>query len=88
MTDKDLALAYKHSAMNRVEVQRSASCGCFHCLSTFEPSAIKHWIDTGQTAVCPTCGMDSVVGSASGFEIHLDFLATMKGRWFKESMTA
>jgi hypothetical protein len=88
MTDKDLALAYKHSAMNRVDVLRSASCACFHCLSTFAPSAIKHWIDTGQTAVCPSCGMDSVLGSASGFELDTGFLATMKGRWFAESKTA
>ena len=88
MTDKDLALAYKHSAMNRVEVQRSAACACFNCLSTFQPSSIKQWIDTGQTAVCPSCGMDAVLGSASGFELAPDFLASMKSRWFRESKTA
>ncbi len=80
--------AYNHAARHRVEVQRSETCGCFHCLDVFAPSAIKSWIDTGQTALCPRCGMDSVLGSASGFEPTPAFLEAMKNRWFRESKIA
>jgi len=34
-----------------------------------------------QTAICPYCGVDSVIGSASGFPITKDFLKRMNKRW-------
>jgi NAD-dependent SIR2 family protein deacetylase len=36
-------------------------CGCFHCLRTFEATAVIDWIDDGETPLCPYCGMDSVM---------------------------
>ena len=88
MTDAELSSAYRHSAQHRVEVLRSDACGCFRCLAVFEPSAIRHWIDTGQTAVCPQCGMDAVIGSASGIEPTDELLTAMQRRWFPEAKTA
>ena len=88
MTDADLALAYKQSMNNRVAVLRSDACGCFRCLSVFEPSDVKTWIDTGQTAVCPRCGMDAVIGSASGFEVTGELLDALQDRWFPAAQTA
>jgi hypothetical protein len=35
-----------------------------------------------QTAMCPDCGIDSVIGSRSGYPITIDFLKRMHGRWF------
>jgi hypothetical protein len=83
MTETELISAYNHSVRNRVEVLRSATCGCIHCLVTFDTSEIKNWIDTGQTAVCPHCGMDSVIGSESGLDLTGDFLNSMRDRWFR-----
>ncbi|MGO1070641.1 hypothetical protein [Lysobacter sp. CA199] len=86
--------AHTHSANHRPELEASVLCGCFYCLSTFVPAAIDEWIDTpddapegsenetGTTALCPRCGIDSVIGSASGFPISAEFLATMRDRWF------
>jgi hypothetical protein len=34
------------------------------------------------TARCPRCGIDSVIGSASGYPITREFLQTMKSYWF------
>jgi len=65
----------------------SSWCGCFYCGSIFEPGAITEWIDDdasgeGQTALCPRCGIDSVIGDASGFEISRAFMTRMKSYWF------
>jgi len=49
-------------------------CGCYYCCQTLEYSEIQEWIDHKQTALCPYCGIDSVIGAASGIEITLDFL--------------
>ena len=55
----------------------------FICLAEFEPEAIADWVDeSGVTALCPKCGIDSVIGSASGFPITRDFLEQMRKHWF------
>jgi hypothetical protein len=48
----------------------------------FELSEIADWIDEQQTALCPKCGIDSVIGSASGFPISKEFLHEMCEYWF------
>jgi hypothetical protein len=79
--------AHAHSSNHRAEIEASEICGCFYCRSTFRPSDICEWIDEnaegiGQTAMCPRCGIDSVIGSKSGFPIEIEFLAAMKSVWF------
>ena len=54
----------------------------------FESSTIRNWIDKGQTALCPRCGMDFVIGSYSGYEMTDEFLGAMRVRWFPQSKTA
>jgi hypothetical protein len=88
MTETELITAYRRTAQHRVEVLRSATCGCIHCLALFETSEIKHWIDTGQTAVCPRCGIDAVIGSDSGLDLSEEFLIAMQDRWFRKLKTA
>ena len=76
--------AHTHSIRHRQEIERSDLCGCFYCMEVFPPSEIDEWIDDGaaQTAVCPRCGIDSLVGSASGYPITKDFLQRMHDHWF------
>ena len=84
--DPQIAEAHRHSIRHRDEVLRSEQCGCFYCLAVFLPSSIVEWCDTvsgvGQTALCPHCGIDSVIGSAAGFPLTQDFLTRMKQYWF------
>jgi hypothetical protein len=88
MTETELISAYKHASFHRVEVLRSSICGCIHCLSLFETSEIKIWIDTGQTATCPKCGIDAIIGAESGFELTNQFLSAMHDRWFRKLKSA
>ena len=74
--------AHKHSSKHRDEVLRSERCGCFYCLQIYAPSEIVEWIDDGQTALCPHCPVDSVIGSASGYPITKEFLEQMHRYWF------
>jgi len=66
--------ALQHAVNHRVELDDSTHCGCFFCFRTFAASEIKIWIDKEQTALCPRCGIDAVIGSASGFAIDDRFL--------------
>ena len=66
--------ALQHAANHRGELGESKHCGCFFCFRTFSPTEIKTWIDKSQTALCPRCGIDAVIGTASGFQIDNVFL--------------
>jgi hypothetical protein len=77
--------AHTHAARHRNEIERSERCGCFYCLETFVPGEIQDWTDEGTTAMCPRCGIDSVLGSASGFSLSRDFLNRMHHYWFERS---
>ena len=76
-------VAHKRSIRHRNEILQSDICGCFNCLNIFSPSDIEHWIDKnqngiGQTAMCPKCSVDTVLGSKFGYTINSDFLKAMK----------
>ena len=74
--------AHKHSSIHREKLLSSEKCGCFYCLEIFKPSEINDWCDGEQTALCPKCGIDSVIGSNSKYSIEKDFLYQMKKHWF------
>ncbi len=80
----DLSAAHKHCFGNRPEIERSEICGCFYCLAIYKPIEIIEWIDdkSGQTAICPRCPVDAVLGSAAGYPIDSAFLQLMRDKWF------
>ena len=69
--------AHVHASQHRGEVEASEKCACFFCFRKFTPGEITSWIDAGQTALCPKCGLDSVLGSASPPGIDDRFLRKM-----------
>lgn len=78
----DFERAHGFSIFNRQQILASDLCGCFYCLSTFLSSEISNWVDRDLTPLCPRCGIDSVIGSASSFPITDEFLSGMNKRWF------
>ena len=81
---RSFTIAHRHSMDHRTEVQASERCGCFHCGAQFAPQAISSWIKDvhEDTAFCPECDIDAVIGDASGYPITSEFLDAMKLRWF------
>ena len=91
---QDVVDAQERSSNHRAEILSSEICGCFHCLATFKPGAIEEWVDwppdtpdgqenaLGTTAMCPICGIDSVIGAASGYPMTNEFLVRMQKHWF------
>jgi hypothetical protein len=83
----DLRNAHNRSRNHRAEVLSSGVCGCFYCCKTFRPDEIAEWCDTnpdgvGQTALCPKCGIDSIIGDRAGYELTAQFLSRMRRHWF------
>jgi hypothetical protein len=85
--EKDYYKAHQYCSQHRDQLLKSDLCGCFYCKHIFSPSEILDWVDEdkdgiGQTALCPHCGIDSVIGSKAGFPISFVFLETMHKYWF------
>jgi len=86
----DYIKAHHHSSNHRDALKQDQVCGCFYCLRIFSPSQIEEWIiddnpcDKRGTAICPFCGVDSIIGESSGFPITQNFLRGMKKCWFNE----
>jgi hypothetical protein len=51
----------KGSLRNRGQIAEAQSCGCHYCLATFPSDEVQNWVDDGCTALCPRCGIDSVL---------------------------
>ena len=76
-------LAHKYSINNKPQLLNDNVCGCFYCLEIFNPSIIEEWVeDKDGTALCPFCGIDSIISESSGFPITKEFLEQMYKRYF------
>ena len=85
LTNEMLEEIHKHSINNKKEIEQSDTCGCFYCKELFVPTEINEWItDKSQTAVCPYCKVDSVIGNASGYEITKSLLDAMSKKYFNK----
>ena len=79
----DYVEAHKFSNNHMEQLRQDSICGCFYCGKIFSPQEIEEWLiadndcDSQGTAVCPYCGIDSVIGVSSGFPITAEFLEKM-----------
>ena len=87
-----LEKARQASSLHRDELAKSKLAGCFYCCEIYPPSEIEDWIEgdmggKGDTALCPNCGIDAVIGDHSGYDITKEFLFQMMRCWFGEHIS-
>lgn len=94
----DLLAAYRHVSKNWAHIQASKLCGCCSCEQIFPADEIVAWtgldiddIDdpqavNNQTALCPRCGSEAVIGDKSGFPINAESLGRMNDAWFQRTI--
>ena len=79
--------AHEHCTNNKRELENSKKCACLYCFDFYDPKEILEdkdamWADES-TALCAKCGIDSVIGDASGFPIgDKIFIELMGFEWF------
>ena len=79
-----LHAAHKIPYANKTRLSVPQKCGCFYCLRFFSSEDIVDWsVDKPDwTAICPYCGIDSVIGENDGYPLTEDFLEEMFEEWF------
>ncbi len=93
----ELLAAYRAVSNNWVQIQGSKLCGCCSCVQMFPADEIVAWtgldmhnvddpkaIDQ-QTALCPRCGSEAVIGDKSGYPINAQFRGRMNEAWFQRT---
>ena len=86
ITIPELNVFYSLSIRNEESILKSDFCGCFHCISILAATDVKSSEmmvekDGFKTAICPICGIDSVLGDAS-VEISAELLEAMNSHFF------
>ncbi len=89
MNKPEYIKAQSFSSNNRDQILQSKRCGCFYCLAIFPPDIIEKWqgdddSNISETAVCPFCNRDSVIGDVSGYPINVNFLQRMYMACFRD----
>ena len=68
------------ACLHRALIERSKMVGCFYCKETYSPLEIVKWIDDGETALCPKCGIDAVLPDSA--DLADPVLKAMYEYWF------
>ena len=80
--NNDIVNAHVCSSYNRKQLSKVDLCGCFYCLKKFNPKLIVEWCDNGETAICPFCGIDSILYDCKTYPVTDKLLEEMNKYWF------
>lgn len=78
---EELKTLHRTSFGTALEARNSPKCVCFYCMSSFPGKAIKKVTverDGRETALCPKCGVDSVLPA----DISTEKLELMRAVYF------
>ena len=67
--------------LNKALIENN-QCGCFCCTALFDSKEIYEWTDNGLTAICPKCGVDSILPQNKEYPLDIFLLQQMEKRWF------
>ena len=85
LSENELQKINEYSINNIPLLEEAQKCGCFFCGRIFDSNEIAESVeDEGDdTAICPFCGIDSVIGESSGYKITAELLKQMHDYWFR-----
>ena len=89
-TRSDWEKASKSSIYNKEILLKSTEAACYYCLSQFKASYIWEYVDDDDiTALCPHCGIDAVLGDATGLPIHnIEYLKAIHNMGFDNHISS
>jgi len=81
MTDKEFEDIHDSCYLNKKYID---DCGgtCFNCGRYEYAHANRSWTDNGETALCPKCGLDTVIPGI----VHADTIDEIREYWLGEKL--
>lgn len=82
MTREEMKRLHSYTLRNRKEIEASDNCVCISCCEVFYASDVEDYIDEGETALCPICGIDAVIGDCTGISMDSKTLNELNKEFF------
>ena len=84
LSQEQSKLYHSKTLRNKRQIENSVQCGCLSCCRIYPSHEIVESFKDGEeyTVLCPYCGTDAVIGSASGLEINYEILKVLNKIWF------
>ena len=82
MTKEEMKGIHSHTLRNRKEIEASDNCVCISCCEIFYAAAVEDYIDEGETALCPICGIDAVIGDCTGISMDTETVNELNKEFF------
>ena len=76
-----LARLHRSSFRNRGALEATGRAACFGCLQTLEASRVVEYVDAGQTALCPACGLDTLLPVHGAEDADVQLLRALNERY-------
>lgn len=73
---------HAYSSYNKELVGLADKCYCFYCKESMASGEIVDYADEGQTAICPKCGIDSIIPDSIPEPLDEDIISEMNAYWF------
>jgi hypothetical protein len=83
MTKDQIQGAIRAATGNREALAKSNKAGCYYCLTIYAASEVVRFLPSEDTALCPYCGIDSVLADQSPYELKAEILEELHEYWFK-----
>jgi hypothetical protein len=82
MTKDQISAAIRFATGNREALAKSKKAGCYYCLTIYAASEVVRFLPPEDTALCPYCGIDSVLADQSPYELKVEILEELHIFWF------
>jgi len=84
MTEEEKKWYHDHVTANKEEISKSGKCGCASCVRIFDASEVTWFCkdSSGETAVCPYCYVDALIGDACGKPVTKSMLRKFNREMF------
>ncbi len=84
LTPRQIKEAHKLITTNKQLLAESQMAGCYYCLEIYPAKEVEEFLEVENTALCPKCGIDCVLGDKIDFPLNKEVLQELHNFWFSD----
>lgn len=73
---------HAYASHNKELIEKSDRCYCFYCNANMGSGEIEKYLDKEETALCPKCGVDSIIPDSIDEQIDENIISELHDYWF------
>ena len=83
LTLEEIKSTFRLVTQNKMLLNQSNYAACYSCKRIFKSKDVTTFLNEGVgTAVCPYCGIDSVLGDKTGLGLSVENIQQLHDYWF------